>query len=383
MAADPKDALVLKVMRLRRPTLEVPGAPGFAEGAPMPKLMLPMSLTQSFVGESFTGYLHIANPISVPISSVTLRVELQIGSSKLVLFNNASNPVDSIAPGEFFDATVDYVLRDQGTYILTCYVSFTPPGAPAGEPPGLLKRSYRFPALLPFAVVHRAAQLDSQLLVECAVENATGSNIYLASSSFEAAPGFRAALVRAGAEEVPLWGSGSEMHLLKPRGAHSLLFRVIPEDDSGDTVARARALDLVGTLALGWHVPDGPSGVMEGHQVRVRPLPSATGLDLRVTSCPGRVRVEEPFRLEVEVVNRVAQAAEPSLVLDPRLMGVVRAHGVTQYALGRLEPNASMRIPLDLLVTAPGLHALQGVSVVDSLSSARTEPQVLCDILAF
>lgn len=383
---------MLKVMRSMRPHQDAPnvafpinpsGPTGLA-AVEMPKLRLPMSLTQSLVGEPFTGYLHVSNVSSLTVNNVSLRVELTIGSAKHVLFNNSASPVMSLPPGEFFDTMVEHDLSHAVTYVLTCHVSYVPSIAVSGEEMLSFKRSYRFPALQPFAVVHRVAQLDTELLVECTVENATSGNIYLAAPRFDPVAGFTAHLVESGSQvDLDHKPEPEEvMHFLMPRGAHSLVYRVRPTVGT-DGVAKINAVEVVGNLSLGWRVPGGSMGRVEGHEIRVRPLPAAKGLDVRVAEYPGRVRVEEPFRLEVEVVNRAQQAMEPSLVLDTRSMGVVRVHGLTHHQLGRLEPRTSTRVRLDLLVTEPGLHGLQGVSVVDGLSNIRSDFGVLCDILAF
>eukprot|EP00933_Yihiella_yeosuensis_P080214 TRINITY_DN93616_c0_g1_i1.p1 TRINITY_DN93616_c0_g1~~TRINITY_DN93616_c0_g1_i1.p1 ORF type:complete len:386 (+),score=58.98 TRINITY_DN93616_c0_g1_i1:150-1160(+) len=336
-----------------------------------------MALTQSLVGEPFTGYLNLSNVSKAAVLDVNLKAELQIGTSKFTLFNNTMSPISSLAPGAFFDALVDHSLRDAGTYVLSCQVSYT---ALVANEPTHFKRSYRFPALQPFAVSHRIAQLDRQLLVECAVENATSGSIYLSSCNLDCVDGFRSLRLGGGTEDESQ-GGGSRMHLLKPRGSHSVIFRVEPLDESED-MAAVRKMDTIGTLAIGWHVPDGPTGCVEGHQLRVRPSP-AQGLDMQVIKCPKRVEVEVPFQLEFEVVNRTISAVEPRVNFDIRLMGAVRIHGPVHRTLGRLEPDGRATFSVDLLVSAPGLHGLQGIYVTDSVAQTKAEFGVLCDILAF
>lgn len=382
--AEQNEPLILKVMRLRRPQAEVPSAFTPFEGGPdaccpdaAPKLLLPMSLTQSLVGEPFTGYLNLANYSAVPVTNVVLKVELQIGSSKFMLFNNSTSPMAELQPGDFFDTDVEHDIRDAGTYVLTCTVYYNMPNLPE---PSSFKRSYRFPALQPFAVVHRVVQLDTRLLVECSIENATAGSIYLTSARLDSKEGFEATLLETSGSGGSL-ASGAAPQLLKPRGAHSLVFSVVPKSDTID-MAYVRDMDLVGNLVLGWRVPDGPSGCVEGHAIKIKPC-GTPSLDLRVVSCPKQVGVEVPFQLEVEVINRTSRSAEPSLVFDLRAMGSVKVHGTTQHAIGRLEPYCSAKVPLHMLVQMPGMHGLQGVSLLDDLTHARCEFGVLCNILAF
>ncbi|CAK0805591.1 unnamed protein product [Prorocentrum cordatum] len=220
----------------------------------------------------------------------------------------------------------------------------------------------------------RGAGRRGGLLVECTVENASQGGICLTSCRLDCADGLEATPLGAGAGE-------NLSQFLKPRGGQSLTFRVAAagEDPSAGFL---RQLDFVGDLSLGWQVLDGPSGCVEGHQIRIRPEPPVS-LDLRVRPVALEVRVEEPFCIEVEVANRAAKPAEPSLRFDLRLMGGIRLHGALVRAVGPLQPGATARVPLDLVVAIPGLHGLQGVSVVDECTQAKSEFGVLCDILAF
>lgn len=382
-AAMDQGDLVFKVMRLRRPQAEPPSAMVADAGADLPRLLLPMSLTQTLVGEPFKGYLHLLNNRAVAVKNVALRVELQVGASRYVLFNNATMPVAHLEPGDFFDADVEHELRDPGTYVLTCNVSYHVANRVAtdGQPlqPTLFKRSYRFPAQQPFAVQQRVAQVDTKLLVECGIENSTSAGIHLTSAKLDCKDGLEAQLVGGGPSDGPFACDG----LLRPQGTHSLIFEVKASSLSGAAGAAAlRELDVVGNLALGWRVPDGPSGCADCHEVRVKPC-GVPPMDLRVKSCPRQVRVEEPFELELEVVNRAHRVAEPAVVMDLRLMGGVKVHGATKHAVGRLEPGCAGSVPVRLFVSTPGMHVLQGVSLVDELSGLRTECAALCDLLAF
>lgn len=341
-----EDALTLKVMRLRRPQAEP------TVMVETPKLLLPTHVKESLVGEPFTGYLHLANHSAVSVTSVVLRVELQIGSSRFVLFDNGLSPV-TIEPGAFFETDAEHELQDEGTYVLTCHVSYFT------NEPCAFKRSYRFTALQPFVVVHRFAQLDSRLLVECVVENTTGGSIYLTSAELMCPDG-----------EASLIGAFKSI-ILKPRGAHNLIFSVVSESD-------LTSCDVVGSLSLGWRVTDGPSGCTVT-PVKVKPVERE--LSVHVVSCPRQVQVEVPFQLEVEVVNRSAKAADAYIHFDGR--GSVKIHGLTQRAVGMLEPSCTKRVTLDFQASVPGIHPLRGITLVDELTQAHRDLDAICDIIAF
>lgn len=338
--------------------------------------MLPTALAQTLVGETFSGYLNVGNPSNSIANNVVLVVELQVGTSRNTLFSNVGSPVASMGPGDFLDAIVSHELRDAGTYVLTCIVSYHLPGA---LEPKSFKRSYRFPALHPFAVSHRVCQQDTRLLVECLVENATQGCIFLTGAKLDCIEGFQSTLMCQGNDgDAPKLGG---LHHFTPRGAFSLLFQVMPIGDTVD-VAYVKDLASVGQLVLSWHVPEGASGCSEHHQILLQPR-SSSALDLRIVACPQTVGVENPFTVEVEVVNRSNRTVEPLVVFNLAQMEGVHGHGPTRRAVGSLEPYCTARVKLPLFVVVPGLHSLKGISLVDDISKAVYEFDSICDILGF
>eukprot|EP00439_Symbiodinium_sp_Y106_P030293 s2905_g3.t1 len=390
------EPLILKVMRLRQPGT---AAPLPLQGLDVPKALVPMALQQSLVGEPFTGYLHVLNVSHQTVENVAMRVEIDIGASKFTLLNTSASPTKTLPPGEFVDAIVHHELRDAGTYALACLVTYTC----AGEQ-GQFRRAYRFPALQPFAVSHRVIQIESwrkfsvsswvpplhgnglvrteteldcvdydvsdrQLLVECSIENATQGSIYLTSWQLDCAPGFDSRLVTE-LEKDPMTGSVLPL-LLKPRGCFVLVFSAWPEEDAQNDSAAVREQELLGSLAMSWRVPDGPAGRLEGHQIRMKAV-QVPSLDLQVVECPSQVKVEVPFTLQLEVTNRTAEKLEPKMHFDLRLMGAAKLLSVERH-LPKLEPGARYRFPMQLLVTVPGLHGLNGIFVMDDRARLKTK----------
>eukprot|EP00811_Abedinium_folium_P035252 NODE_8060_length_1526_cov_9.127234.p1 GENE.NODE_8060_length_1526_cov_9.127234~~NODE_8060_length_1526_cov_9.127234.p1 ORF type:complete len:400 (-),score=127.46 NODE_8060_length_1526_cov_9.127234:273-1472(-) len=390
------EPLTLKVMRLRRPQADMPTTLLLVSDniSSFPELLLPMSLPQTHVGECFQGYMHLANGGPVAVINVVMRVELQINATRHVLFDNASEPT-RIEPGSFFDTHVTHELALGGGYALTCKVSYHLAGGVHAEPL-IFKRNYRFSVTQPLAISHRVAQLERQLIAECLVTNDTDGPLFLTSARLDCVDGFEAKSLTefsspaggtsgagAGHGLVPCSkGKAGELRpaaLLRHGGACRVAFIVTPKSETID-VAYCRDLRSLGSLALGWQVPDGASGCVEGYQLRLQPY-AATALDMHVVSSPSQVQVEEPFSLDVEVVNRSSRAVEPSIVLDLRQMVGVRAQGATRLSVGRIEAYCTARLPLQLIPTSPGMHALRGVSLVDELTQMHAEFDVLSEVL--
>eukprot|EP00435_Cladocopium_sp_Y103_P016869 s1943_g4.t1 len=72
------------------------------------------------------------------------------------------------------------------------------------------------------------------------------------------------------------------------------------------------------------------------------------------------------------------------VAFDLRLMGAVKLQGPCLSQPLHLEPGQRQRLPIELVITVPGLHSLQGVSIAcDKVGPERLDFGVLCDLLAF
>ncbi|CAE7750517.1 trappc13 [Symbiodinium pilosum] len=198
----------------------------------------------------------------------------------------------------------------------------------------------------------------------------------LTSWQLDCAPGFLSELLTE-VDSDPITGGPL---LLKPRGCFVLVFRVFPKEASVDSGA-VRQQELVGSLALSWRVPDGPSGCLEGHQIRMKAV-QVPSLDLQVVDCPNQVKVEVPFTVELEVTNRTAEKVEPKMHFDLRMMGAAKLLSVERRLPG-LQPGDRHRFPMQLLVTVPGLHALNGVFVMDDRVRHVGEVSELAQLASF
>lgn len=352
-----------------------------SRGANRREVLSPASLTQFFVGEPFFCCLHVENVTSLAIVNVVMRVELHMNFVKDVLFINTGNAIE-IQPSQSYDIDVHHDINTAGDCNLQILISYNVARAPLSEP-HTFKRVYRFSMVHPFALTHRASQLERDLLVECNVCNKTTGAIFLTSVQFACTDGFEALTLDGSDESIP---SNPCMlrfspNLIRPQSAQRISFMVIPKGEAAD-VGYCRDLSNLGSLALSWRLPDGLSGCVEGHKIQLVPC-SKTPLDLHVASCPFQVAVEVPFELEVEILNRSSRAVDPTITFDLRQMVGVKLCGNMQRDVGRMEPFSAVKVLVQLFASTPGIHALRGVSLVDNFTKAKSDFDTICEILAF
>jgi len=73
--------------------------------------------------------LAVNNETTVAVDGVTLRVEIQTATSKILLAE-LGGPLQSLAPGDTLESVVHHEIKELGQHVLACIVSYMlPPGA--------------------------------------------------------------------------------------------------------------------------------------------------------------------------------------------------------------------------------------------------------------
>jgi hypothetical protein len=92
-------------------------------------LTLPSSFGAIQLGETFSGALAVNNESAAMVDGVSLRIEMQTATSK-VLLAEIGGPTLSLVTGDTLEATVHHEIKELGQHVLACIVSYQlPPGA--------------------------------------------------------------------------------------------------------------------------------------------------------------------------------------------------------------------------------------------------------------
>lgn len=143
--------LALKVMRLTKPTLftnipvtceekDLPGDlfnqlmkddPSTVNGAEIlmlgEMLTLPQNFGNIFLGETFSSYISVHNDSNQVVKDILVKADLQTSSQRLNL--SASNAaVAELKPDCCIDDVIHHEVKEIGTHILVCAVSYTTQG---------------------------------------------------------------------------------------------------------------------------------------------------------------------------------------------------------------------------------------------------------------
>ncbi|KAI0290380.1 hypothetical protein BC826DRAFT_1027361 [Russula brevipes] len=98
-------------------------------------LTLPSSFGVIQLGETFSGALAVNNESAAMVDGVSMRVEMQTATNK-VLLAELGGPTFSLITPDMLEAMVHHEIKELGQHVLACIVSYQlPPGARRPAPP--------------------------------------------------------------------------------------------------------------------------------------------------------------------------------------------------------------------------------------------------------
>lgn len=203
--------LALKVMRLTKPTLftnipvtceekDLPGDlfnqlmrddPSTVNGAEIlmlgEMLTLPQNFGNIFLGETFSSYISVHNDSNQVVKDILVKADLQTSSQRLNL--SASNAaVAELKPDCCIDDVIHHEVKEIGTHILVCAVSYTTQG---GEKM-YFRKFFKFQVLKPLDVKTKFYNAESDLssvtdevFLEAQIQNITTSPMFMEKVSLE------------------------------------------------------------------------------------------------------------------------------------------------------------------------------------------------------
>merc|ERR1719147_432253 len=113
----------------QRQKSEVTTSPGISSLAPGCLLVLPQSFGNIYLGETFSSYVCVHNDSTEVCNNVIVRADLQTATQRINLVPGNSSDVsthsrDSLAPGSTIDQVLHHEVKELGTHILVCEVTY-------------------------------------------------------------------------------------------------------------------------------------------------------------------------------------------------------------------------------------------------------------------
>ncbi|XP_028403877.1 trafficking protein particle complex subunit 13-like [Dendronephthya gigantea] len=385
METSTEHLLALKVMRLTKPSLHVsipvatekhnlPGttfsdafkkdlgtARGLENFALGELLVLPQTFGNIFLGETFSSYICVHNDSNQVAKDIVIKTDLQTSSQRLTLLSLTSNePVVKLDPSKSIDQVIQHEVKELGTHILVCAVSYT---APNGEKM-YFRKFFKFQVLKPLDVKTKFYPEEDEMYLEAQVQNITTIPLTMESVKFEPSLHYTA---------EDLNDTSSNFHLgksfcLNPNDTHQYLYRIKTKFSPTMQEKVKAPSSAVGKLDIVWRSAMGEKGRLQTSQLQKAPS-TAPELKLQITKLPDNVAVEEKFELTCNLQNMSERKVDCQLLMTKAKDGGIVWCGTSGKKLGILTPGASITLYLQLLPLATGLQTIGGIRIMDCLSA--------------
>ncbi|KFO06139.1 Trafficking protein particle complex subunit 13, partial [Balearica regulorum gibbericeps] len=197
--------LIFAVMRLTKPTLftnipvtceerDLPGNlfnqlmkddPSTVKGAETlmlgEMLTLPQNFGNIFLGETFSSYISVHNDSNQVVKDILVKADLQTSSQRLNL-SASSAAVAELKPDCCIDDVIHHEVKEIGTHILVCAVSYT---TQTGEKM-YFRKFFKFQVLKPLDVKTKFYNAETdEVFLEAQIQNITTSPMFMEKVSLE------------------------------------------------------------------------------------------------------------------------------------------------------------------------------------------------------
>jgi len=393
--------LALKVMRLTRPTLghspivqssgsdleknlfeqslssDANVAPRLKNLTPGCLMVLPQSFGNIYLGETFSSYVCVHNDSTEICSTVSVRADLQTATQRINLVpgqatDTTAHNRDSLSPGSTIDQVISHEVKELGTHILVCEVTYC---NAAGEKLNF-RKFFKFQVMKPLDVKTKFYNAESdEVFLEAQVQNITQSTITMDKVALEPSATFTVTNVTGDHSDNA--GLIAQGECLQSGDSWQYLFCLRPRPEHNNK--NLKLVTNIGKLDIVWRTGLCDRGRLQTSQLQR--LPPNTG-DIRLTflQSPSFALMNTPVPLSLRFDNTSDRTVELDLVLsnsdamgdntgDNGGMGGWSQSwsGLINSSLGLVEPGGSTETTAEVVFHTSGLQTLQGINCSDSL----------------
>uniref|UniRef100_A0A8C7Q0U6 Trafficking protein particle complex subunit 13 n=2 Tax=Oncorhynchus TaxID=8016 RepID=A0A8C7Q0U6_ONCMY len=307
-------------------------------------LTLPQNFGNIFLGETFSSYISVHNDSTQEVKDILVKADLQTSSQRLNL-SASNNTVTELKPESCIDDVIHHEVKEIGTHILVCAVSYT---TQAGEKL-YFRKFFKF-------------QTD-EVFLEAQIQNITTSPMFMEKVSLEPSMMYNVTelnTVETGDEGTSTFG---KMSYLQPMDTRQYLYCLKPKSEFAEKAGVIKGVTVIGKLDIVWKTNLGEKGRLQTSQLQ-RMAPGYGDVRLSLEMIPDTVNLEEPFDITCKITNCSERTMD--LVLEMCNTRSIHWCGVSGRQLGKVSPSASLSLPLKLLSSVQGLQSISGLRLTDT-----------------
>ncbi|XP_012276930.1 trafficking protein particle complex subunit 13 [Orussus abietinus] len=374
--------LSLKVMRLTRPTLasptvvtceptDLPGntlnddlkidctaLPGMETLALGYFMVLPQSFGNIYLGEIFSSYLCVHNGSNQVVQDVVIKTDLQTSTQKIPLSGHSEKSKE-LEPDSTIDEVIYHEVKETGTHILICEVSYTPTNPIA--PTQSFKKFFKFQVLKPLDVKTKFYNAESdEIYLEAEIENLTAGPICLEKVDVESSPLFSVMTLNTNEKGESIYGP---INLLDSGCSRQYLYCLKPQPNVTECPKMIYNVTNIGKIDIVWRSNMGERGRLQTSQLQ-RLAPDHGDLRVTMKSIPSEVALEKPVNFQCHIVNMSERNMD--IILSLESSNLIAWCGVSEKILGTLKPGKSTDVPLCVVPLDTGLITISGLKLIDT-----------------
>ncbi|XP_069127207.1 trafficking protein particle complex subunit 13-like isoform X1 [Argopecten irradians] len=349
-------------------------------------LTLPQNFGNIFLGETFSSYISVHNDSTTVCKDIVLKVDLQTSSQRLMLSGSESRPLMELPPDYSIDDVIHHEVKELGTHILVCAVSYT---TSQGEK-NAFRKFFKFQVLKPLDVktkFYNAEDLwhcedSDEVYLEAQIQNITPQPIYMEHVSLDPSTQYNAnELNNLDGKECPDLVFG-KVNYLNPMDTRQYLYCLSPKQDGTRDSKILKGVTNIGKLDIVWKTNMGERGRLQTSQLQ-RVAPGYGDIRVTVESVPDTVQLEVTFNIVCRITNCCERTMDLTLVLQNNSSAGLVWCGISGRQLGKLPPNEHMDLTLTMIATIPGLQTISGLRLTDNFLKRTYEHDELSQVFVY
>ena len=266
-------------------------------------LILPQSFGNIYLGETFMSYVSLHNDSTELCENVILKCDLQTATQRLPLLQSGNQNGGQLQPGSSIDQVLSHEVKELGTHILVCEVSYSAPNKPKLN----FRKFFKFNVMKPLDVKTKFYNAESEdVFLEAQVQNITVGPLCLEKVGLDPSPMFKVTSLN---QVIDQQGNEQEAehvfgkyNYIQPQDSRQYLFCLTPRSDLKTNFKQLKGATNIGKLDIIWRTNMGDRGRLQTSQLQ-RLTPNHGDIRFNVESVPSIVRVDEAFKMNCCIFN--------------------------------------------------------------------------------
>ncbi|XP_014209609.1 trafficking protein particle complex subunit 13 [Copidosoma floridanum] len=374
--------LALKVMRLTRPTLASPvvvtcdstDLPGNTLNVDLKNdctalqgmetvaigqfMVLPQSFGNIYLGEIFSSYLCVHNGSNQGVKDVLVKADLQTNTQTIPL-SGQNSQAKELASNGTIDEVIHHEVKETGTHILVCEVTYTP--LTFGAQPMSFRKFFKFQVVKPLDVKTKFYNAENdEVYVEAQIQNLTAGPICLEKVALESSHLFTVSILDTNDDNESIYG---KVNLLDSGHSRQYLYCLRPQLSLARDPKMMHNATNIGKLDIVWRSNLGERGRLQTSQLQ-RMAPDYGDLRVSIKNIPDKVYLEKPIDFKIHIIN--TSERQMDLLLGLQSNASIAWSGISDKMIGTLKPGESTYIPLCMIPLESGLIAVSSLKLTDT-----------------